>query len=114
MILTNCCVFSPQVLVHQPQILKTDSLVMTLKPDGTQVLSTMQNPTGITTLTTPIQTTALQMPVRLLFTRYFRGLFVSLLSTNGNEWEREMGTQTWVPSVAMQAHVCAFILGSTS
>ncbi|KAL7829926.1 hypothetical protein AOLI_G00308110 [Acnodon oligacanthus] len=50
------------VLVHQPQILKTDSLVLTtLKPDGTQVLSTMQNPTGITTLTTPLQT-ALQVP----------------------------------------------------
>ncbi|KAI4887122.1 hypothetical protein NFI96_018932 [Prochilodus magdalenae] len=58
---------SPQVqqvpvLVHQPQILKTDSLVLTtLKPDGTQVLSTMQNPTGITTFTTPLQT-ALQVP----------------------------------------------------
>ncbi|XP_071396024.1 sterol regulatory element-binding protein 2 isoform X1 [Centroberyx affinis] len=52
-----------QVLVQQPQILKTDSLVLTtLKPDGTQVLSTMQNPAGITTLTTPIQTTALQVP----------------------------------------------------
>lgn len=52
-----------QLLVHQPQILKTDSLVLTtLKPDGTQVLSTMQNPAGITTLTTPIQTTALQVP----------------------------------------------------
>ncbi|KAJ8251861.1 hypothetical protein GJAV_G00226230 [Gymnothorax javanicus] len=52
-----------QVLVHQPQILKTDSLVLTtLKPDGTQVLSTMQNPASITTLTTPIQTTALQVP----------------------------------------------------
>nr|UJU86705.1 sterol regulatory element-binding protein 2 [Mylopharyngodon piceus] len=51
------------VLVHQPQILKTDSLVLTtLKPDGTQVLSTVQNPTGITTLTAPIQTTALQVP----------------------------------------------------
>ncbi|KAG7460037.1 hypothetical protein MATL_G00216940 [Megalops atlanticus] len=51
------------VLVHQPQILKTDSLVLTtLKPDGTQVLSTMQNPASITTLTTPIQTTALQVP----------------------------------------------------
>ncbi|XP_018593949.1 sterol regulatory element-binding protein 2 isoform X2 [Scleropages formosus] len=51
------------VLVHQPQILKTDSLVLTtLKPDGTQVLSTVQNPAGITTLTTPIQTTALQVP----------------------------------------------------
>ncbi|XP_053494406.1 sterol regulatory element-binding protein 2 isoform X2 [Ictalurus furcatus] len=35
-----------QVLVHQPQILKTDSLVLT----------TMQNPTGIT-FTTPLQTT---------------------------------------------------------
>ncbi|XP_069380961.1 sterol regulatory element-binding protein 2 isoform X2 [Paralichthys olivaceus] len=45
-----------QVLVQQPQILKTDSLVLTtLKPDGTQVLSTMQSPTGITTLTTPMQ-----------------------------------------------------------
>uniref|UniRef100_A0A671UMI7 Sterol regulatory element-binding protein 2 n=1 Tax=Sparus aurata TaxID=8175 RepID=A0A671UMI7_SPAAU len=52
-----------QVLVQQPQILKTDSLVLTtLKPDGTQVLSTMQSPTGITTLTTPIQNTALQVP----------------------------------------------------
>ncbi|XP_056143330.1 sterol regulatory element-binding protein 2 [Lampris incognitus] len=52
-----------QVLVQQPQILKTDSLVLTtLKPDGTQVLSTMQSPTGITTLTTPIQTTSLQVP----------------------------------------------------
>ncbi|XP_068434523.1 sterol regulatory element-binding protein 2 isoform X2 [Clinocottus analis] len=51
------------VLVQQPQILKTDSLVLTtLKPDGTQVLSTMQGPTGITTLTTPIQNTALQVP----------------------------------------------------
>uniref|UniRef100_A0A673A3F8 Sterol regulatory element-binding protein 2 n=1 Tax=Sphaeramia orbicularis TaxID=375764 RepID=A0A673A3F8_9TELE len=40
------------VLVQQPQILKTDSLV----------LSTMQSPTGITTLTTPIQNTALQVP----------------------------------------------------
>lgn len=52
-----------QVLVQQPQILKTDSLVLTtLKPDGTQVLSTMQSPAGITTLTTPIQNTALQVP----------------------------------------------------
>uniref|UniRef100_A0A8C6SAS3 Sterol regulatory element-binding protein 2 n=1 Tax=Neogobius melanostomus TaxID=47308 RepID=A0A8C6SAS3_9GOBI len=41
-----------QVLVQQPQILKTDSVV----------LSTMQSPTGITTLTTPIQNTALQVP----------------------------------------------------
>lgn len=53
-----------QVLVQQPQILKTDSLVLTtLKPDGTQVLSTMQSPAGITTLTTPIQNAALQVPV---------------------------------------------------
>ncbi|MEQ2279762.1 Sterol regulatory element-binding protein 2 [Ameca splendens] len=51
------------VLVQQPQILKTDSLVLTtLKPDGTQLLSTMQSPAGITTLTTPIQNTALQVP----------------------------------------------------
>ncbi|XP_053708881.1 sterol regulatory element-binding protein 2 isoform X1 [Synchiropus splendidus] len=51
------------VLVQQPQILKTDSLVLTtLKPDGTQVLSTMPSPAGITTLTTPIQNTALQVP----------------------------------------------------
>uniref|UniRef100_A0A8D2ZU93 Sterol regulatory element-binding protein 2 n=1 Tax=Scophthalmus maximus TaxID=52904 RepID=A0A8D2ZU93_SCOMX len=51
------------VLVQQPQILKTDSLlVTTIKPDGTQVLSTMQSPTGITTFNTPIQNTALQVP----------------------------------------------------
>ncbi|KAI4821750.1 hypothetical protein KUCAC02_007334 [Chaenocephalus aceratus] len=50
------------VLMQQPQILKTDSLVLTtLKPDGTQVLSTMQSP-GITTLTTPMQNTTLQVP----------------------------------------------------
>ncbi|XP_016385309.1 sterol regulatory element-binding protein 2-like isoform X3 [Sinocyclocheilus rhinocerous] len=54
---------SQQVLLHQPQILKTDSLVLTtLKPDGTQVLSTVHNPPGITTLTAPIQTTSLQVP----------------------------------------------------
>ncbi|XP_057673444.1 sterol regulatory element-binding protein 2 isoform X2 [Corythoichthys intestinalis] len=42
-----------QVLVPQPQILKTDSLV----------LSPIPNPAGITTLTTPIQnTTTLQVP----------------------------------------------------
>ncbi|XP_019726521.1 sterol regulatory element-binding protein 2 [Hippocampus comes] len=41
-----------QVLVQQPQILKTDSLV----------LSTMQNPAGITTLTTPLPNTTLQVP----------------------------------------------------
>ncbi|XP_041735517.1 sterol regulatory element-binding protein 2-like isoform X1 [Coregonus clupeaformis] len=50
------------LLVHQPQILKTENLVLTtLKHDGTQVLSTMQNP-GITTLTHPIQTQTLQVP----------------------------------------------------
>uniref|UniRef100_A0A8C7FFL7 Sterol regulatory element-binding protein 2 n=1 Tax=Oncorhynchus kisutch TaxID=8019 RepID=A0A8C7FFL7_ONCKI len=50
------------LLVHQPQILKTENLVLTtLKSDGTQVLSTMQNP-GITTLTHPIQTQTLQVP----------------------------------------------------
>ncbi|XP_059415089.1 sterol regulatory element-binding protein 2 isoform X4 [Carassius carassius] len=49
------------VLLHQPQILKTDSLVLTtLKPDGTQVLSTVHNPPGLTALTAPIQTTSLQ------------------------------------------------------
>uniref|UniRef100_A0A8B9HCJ6 Sterol regulatory element-binding protein 2 n=1 Tax=Astyanax mexicanus TaxID=7994 RepID=A0A8B9HCJ6_ASTMX len=59
---TTVHTMSPQVLVHQPQILKTDSLVLTtLKPDGTQVLSTVQNPASITTLTTPLQT-ALQVP----------------------------------------------------
>ncbi|KAI1886740.1 hypothetical protein AGOR_G00198920 [Albula goreensis] len=52
-----------QVLIQQPQIVKTDSLVLTtLKPDGAQVLPTVQNPSGITSLTTPIQTTALQVP----------------------------------------------------
>lgn len=64
---------SLQVLVQQPQILKTDSLVLTtLKPDGTQVLSTMQNPAGITTLTTPIQNTALQVPVHLAQTSWVK------------------------------------------
>jgi len=63
----------PQVLVQHPQILKTDSLVLTtLKPDGTQVLSTVQNPGGITTLTTPLQTTSLQVwrEKRTLFTHF--------------------------------------------
>uniref|UniRef100_A0A8C2CDU7 Sterol regulatory element-binding protein 2 n=1 Tax=Cyprinus carpio TaxID=7962 RepID=A0A8C2CDU7_CYPCA len=51
------------VLVHQPQILKAGALVLTtLKPDGTQVLSTVHNPPGITTLTAPLQTTSLQVP----------------------------------------------------
>ncbi|MFT7803994.1 sterol regulatory element-binding protein 2-like [Arapaima gigas] len=52
-----------QVLVHQPQLIKTDPLVLAaLKADGTQVLSTMQSPGSITTLTAPIQTTTLQVP----------------------------------------------------
>nr|XP_057905878.1 sterol regulatory element-binding protein 2 [Doryrhamphus excisus] len=52
------------VLVPQPQILKTDSLVVTtLKPECTQVLTTMQNAAGITTLTTPLQNTTLQVPL---------------------------------------------------
>ncbi|KAK5856670.1 hypothetical protein PBY51_008251 [Eleginops maclovinus] len=56
------------VLVQQPQILKTDSLVLTtLKSDGTQVLSTMQSP-GITTLTTPIQQVPTLMSSNILTT----------------------------------------------
>lgn len=47
----------------QPQIIKTDSLVLTpLKTDRSPVIAAMQNPT-ITTLTAPMQTTALQVPV---------------------------------------------------
>ncbi|XP_035036239.1 sterol regulatory element-binding protein 2 isoform X3 [Hippoglossus stenolepis] len=69
-----------QVLVQQPQILKTDSLVLTtLKPDGTQVLSTMQSPNGITTLTTPLQNT-LQVP-QVNNTRDLIGCFLSANST---------------------------------
>lgn len=52
---------STQVLV-QPQIIKTDSLVLTtLKADGNPVMAAVQNP-ALTALTTPIQTTALQVP----------------------------------------------------
>ena len=55
--------FSMQVLV-QPQIIKTDSLVLTtLKTDGSPVMAAVQNP-ALTALTTPIQTAALQVPVR--------------------------------------------------
>ncbi|KAG7262394.1 hypothetical protein CRUP_018318 [Coryphaenoides rupestris] len=58
-VLTPTTVHTMQQQVQH--ILKTDSLVLTtLKPDGTQVLSTVQNPGGITTLTTPLQTTSLQ------------------------------------------------------
>lgn len=58
--------FSIQVLV-QPQIIKTDSLVLTtLKTDGSPVMAAVQNP-ALTALTTPIQTAALQVPVRATF-----------------------------------------------
>ncbi|XP_053110282.1 sterol regulatory element-binding protein 2 isoform X3 [Hemicordylus capensis] len=57
-------VAAPQVqqvpVLVQPQIIKTDSLVLTtLKTDGNPVMATVQNP-ALTALTTPIQTTALQ------------------------------------------------------
>uniref|UniRef100_A0A6J0T4N7 Sterol regulatory element-binding protein 2 n=1 Tax=Pogona vitticeps TaxID=103695 RepID=A0A6J0T4N7_9SAUR len=57
-------VAAPQVqqvpVLVQPQIIKTDSLVLTtLKADGSPVMTAVQNP-ALTTLTTPIQTTALQ------------------------------------------------------
>ncbi|KTF73959.1 hypothetical protein cypCar_00047905, partial [Cyprinus carpio] len=71
---------SQQVLLHQPQILKTDSLVLTtLKPDGTQVLSTVHNPPGITTLTAPLQTTSLQVPNMVLFMFGWRGYLHRIL-----------------------------------
>ncbi|KAJ8363318.1 hypothetical protein SKAU_G00121490 [Synaphobranchus kaupii] len=55
-----------QILIHQPQMIKTDSLVLTtLKPNVTQVLPAIQNRTCISTLTTPIQTSALQVPTLL-------------------------------------------------
>ncbi|CAI5785920.1 regulatory element-binding 2 [Podarcis lilfordi] len=57
-------VAAPQVqqvpVLVQPQIIKTDSLVLTtLKADGSPVMTAVQNP-ALTALTTPIQTTALQ------------------------------------------------------
>ncbi|XP_015668999.1 sterol regulatory element-binding protein 2 [Protobothrops mucrosquamatus] len=57
-------VAAPQVqqvpVLVQPQIIKTDSLVLTtLKTDGSPVMATVQNP-ALATITTPIQTTALQ------------------------------------------------------
>ncbi|KAK2502170.1 hypothetical protein MC885_001341 [Smutsia gigantea] len=46
----------------EPQIIKTDSLVLTtLKTDGSPVMAAVQNP-ALTALTTPIQTAALQVP----------------------------------------------------
>uniref|UniRef100_A0A8C0JLE8 Sterol regulatory element-binding protein 2 n=1 Tax=Canis lupus dingo TaxID=286419 RepID=A0A8C0JLE8_CANLU len=57
-------VAAPQVqqvpVLVQPQIIKTDSLVLTtLKTDGSPVMAAVQNP-ALTALTTPIQTAALQ------------------------------------------------------
>nr|XP_060633122.1 sterol regulatory element-binding protein 2 [Anolis sagrei ordinatus] len=57
-------VAAPQVqqvpVLVQPQIIKTDSLVLTtLKADGSPVMTAVQNP-ALTALTTPLQTTALQ------------------------------------------------------
>uniref|UniRef100_A0A8C3TNS8 Sterol regulatory element-binding protein 2 n=1 Tax=Catharus ustulatus TaxID=91951 RepID=A0A8C3TNS8_CATUS len=57
-------VAAPQVqqvpVLVQPQIIKTDSLVLTtLKTDGNPVMAAVQNP-ALTALTAPIQTTALQ------------------------------------------------------
>ncbi|XP_025894044.1 sterol regulatory element-binding protein 2 [Nothoprocta perdicaria] len=57
-------VAAPQVqqvpVLVQPQIIKTDSLVLTtLKADGSPVMAAVQNP-ALTALTAPIQTTALQ------------------------------------------------------
>ncbi|KAK2512692.1 Srebf2 [Columba guinea] len=57
-------VAAPQVqqvpVLVQPQIIKTDSLVLTtLKADGNPVVAAVQNP-ALTALTAPIQTTALQ------------------------------------------------------
>ncbi|PIO35165.1 hypothetical protein AB205_0102940, partial [Aquarana catesbeiana] len=58
---------APQVqqvpVLVQPQIIKTESLVLTaLKADGSPMMTAVQNP-SITTLGTPLQTTALQVPV---------------------------------------------------
>ncbi|XP_037700949.1 sterol regulatory element-binding protein 2 isoform X2 [Choloepus didactylus] len=57
-------VAAPQVqqvpVLVQPQIIKTDSLVLTtLKTDGSPVMAAVSNP-ALTALTTPIQTAALQ------------------------------------------------------
>ncbi|XP_062931086.1 sterol regulatory element-binding protein 2 isoform X2 [Cynocephalus volans] len=59
-------VAAPQVqqvpVLVQPQIIKTDSLVLTtLKTEGSPVMAAVQNP-ALTALTTPIQTAALQVP----------------------------------------------------
>lgn len=51
-----------QQLLVQPQIIKTESLVLTaLKADGSPMMTAVQNP-SITTLSGPLQTTALQVP----------------------------------------------------
>uniref|UniRef100_A0A5F8GHC9 Sterol regulatory element-binding protein 2 n=1 Tax=Monodelphis domestica TaxID=13616 RepID=A0A5F8GHC9_MONDO len=59
-------VAAPQVqqvpVLVQPQIIKTDSLVLTtLKTDGSPVVAAVQNP-ALTALAAPIQTAALQVP----------------------------------------------------
>ncbi|KAH0505478.1 Sterol regulatory element-binding protein 2 [Microtus ochrogaster] len=59
-------VAAPQVqqvpVLVQPQIIKTDSLVLTtLKTDGSPVMAAVQNP-ALTALTAPLQTAALQVP----------------------------------------------------
>lgn len=78
------CLASFQVLV-QPQIIKTDSLVLTtLKTDGNPVMAAVQNP-ALAAITTPIQTTALQVyivglhmlsPKWLLSSFYLLGFFL--------------------------------------
>lgn len=66
MLIPHLWLLPVQVLV-QPQIIKTDSLVLTtLKTDGNPVMAAVQNP-ALTALTTPIQTTALQVAPLLLF-----------------------------------------------
>lgn len=71
-------VAAPQVqqvpVLVQPQIIKTDSLVLTtLKTDGSPVMAAVQNP-ALTALTTPIQTAALQVPVRDAPTPFLGGV----------------------------------------
>lgn len=85
------CLASFQVLV-QPQIIKTDSLVLTtLKTDGNPVMAAVQNP-ALAAITTPIQTTALQVsyivglhtlsPKWLLSSFYLLGFFlIEILQT---------------------------------
>uniref|UniRef100_A0A8C6VPM9 Sterol regulatory element binding transcription factor 2 n=1 Tax=Naja naja TaxID=35670 RepID=A0A8C6VPM9_NAJNA len=82
-------VAAPQVqqvpVLVQPQIIKTDSLVLTtLKTDGNSVMAAVQNP-ALAAITTPIQTTALQVslsPKWLLSSFYLLGFFlIEILQT---------------------------------